>query len=79
VGEVYYGLKDYKRSISEFEKVFSFPGTNKADDAQYKLGLCFLNINNKTRALEEFTKVADYYSNSEYYKKAKQYIKQLQN
>ena len=79
VGEVYYGLKDYKRSISEFEKVFSFPGTNKADDAQYKLGLCFLNINNKTRALEEFTKVTDYYSNSEYYKKAKQYIKQLQN
>ena len=79
VGEVYYGLKDYKRSISEFEKVFSFPGTNKADDAQYKLGLCFLNINNKTRALEEFTKVIDYYSNSEYYKKAKQYIKQLQN
>ena len=79
VGEVYYGLKDYKRSISEFEKVFSFPGTNKADDAQYKLGLCFLNINNKTRALEEFTKVIDYYSNSEYYKKANQYIKQLQN
>ena len=79
VGEVYYGLKDYRRSISEFEKVFSFPGTNKADDAQYKLGLCFLNINNKTRALEEFTKVIDYYSNSEYYKKAKQYIKQLEN
>ena len=79
VGEVYYGLKDYKRSITEFEKVFSFPGTNKADDAQYKLGLCFLNINNKPRALDEFTKVTDYYSNSEYYKKAKQYIKQLQN
>jgi TolA-binding protein len=79
VGEVYYGLKDYKRSISEFEKVFSFPGTNKADDAQYKLGLCYLNVNNKTRAFEEFTKVTDYYSNSEYYKKAKQYTKQLQN
>jgi TolA-binding protein len=79
VGEVYYGLKDYMRSISEFEKVFLFPGTNKADDAQYKLGLCYLNINNKTRAFEEFTKVTDYYSNSEYYKKAKQYTKQLQN
>ena len=79
VGEVYYGIKDYKRSISEFEKVFSFPGTNKADDAQYKLGLCYLNINNNTRALEEFIKVIDYYSKSEYYKKAKQYIKQLQN
>ncbi|MBT5077351.1 MAG: tetratricopeptide repeat protein [Candidatus Marinimicrobia bacterium] len=79
VGEVYYGLKDYKRSITEFEKVFSFPGTNKADDAQYKLGLCYLNINNNSRALDEFTKVKDYYSNSEYYKKAIQYIKQLRN
>lgn len=79
VGEVYYGLKDYKRSIAEFEKVFSFPGTNKSDDAQYKLGLCYLNVNNKIKALEEFNKVVDYYSNSEYYKKAKQYIKQLQN
>ena len=79
VGEVYYGLKDYKRSISEFEKVFSFPGTNKADDSQYKLGLCYLNIKNNPQALEEFNKVIDYYSNSEYYKKAKQYIKQIQN
>ena len=79
VGEVYYGLKDYKRSIAEFEKVFSFPGTNKSDDAQYKLGLCYLNVKNNTKALEEFNKVVDYYSNSEYYKKAKQYIKQLQN
>ena len=77
VGEVYYGLKDYKRSISEFGKVFSFPGTNKADDAQYKLGLCHLNINNKSKALEEFTKVIDYYSNSEYYKKAKKRLDNL--
>ena len=69
VGEVYYGLKDYKRSIAEFEKVFSFPGTNKSDDAQYKLGLCYLNVKNNTKALEEFNKVVDYYSNSEYYKK----------
>ena len=40
IGEVYYSLKEYNRSIKEFEKVFTFPGTNKADDAQFKLGLC---------------------------------------
>ncbi len=78
VGEVYYALKDYKRSIKEFENVFSFPGTNKADDSQYKLGLCYLNISNNQRALEEFRKVIDYYPNSEYFKKSQQYIKQLQ-
>ena len=78
VGEVYYALKNYKRSIKEFENVFSFPGTNKADDSQYKLGLCYLNISNNQRALEEFRKVIDYYPNSEYYKKSQQYVKQLQ-
>jgi TolA-binding protein len=44
IGEVYYSLKEYNRSIKEFEKVFTFPGTNKADDAQFKLGLCYVNI-----------------------------------
>jgi len=78
VGEVYYALKDYKRCIKEFEKVFAFPGTNKADDAQYKLGLCYLNVSNNSGALEEFTKLIEYYPNSEYYKKSQQYIKQLQ-
>ena len=44
IGEVYYALNDYRRSIKEFEKVYSFPGTNKADDAQFKMGLCYINI-----------------------------------
>ena len=77
IGEVYYGLKDYKRSIKEFEQVFTFSGTNKDDDSQYKLGLCYINIGNKSRAREEFQKLLDNYSNSEYYKKAKQYMQQL--
>ena len=77
VGEVYYSLKNYKRSINEFENVFSFPGTNKADDAQYKLGLCYINIGNKVKAAEEFKRLVEYYPNSEYFKKSQQYINQL--
>ena len=77
VGEVYYSLKNYKRSINEFENVFSFPGTNKADDAQYKLGLCYINIGNKVKAAEEFKRLIEYYPNSEYFKKSQQYINQL--
>ena len=74
IGEVYYALKDYKHAIKEFEKVFSFAGTKKDDDAQYKMGLCYLNIGNKQRAKDEFQRLLDYYPNSEYYQKAKNYI-----
>ena len=77
IGEVYYGLKNYKQSIKEFEKVFLFKDTNKGDDSQYKLGLCFINIGNKNRAKEQFQKLLEIYPNSEYYQKSKQYLKQL--
>ncbi len=76
IGEVYYALKDYKRSILEFENVFTFSGTNKADDAQFKLGLSYINIGELDRAREEFKNLLEYYPNSEYYKKTKQYLKQ---
>ncbi len=77
IGEVYYGMKDYKRSIKEFEKVFTFSGSNKDDDSQYKLGLCYINIGNKSRAKDEFQKLLEIYPNSEYYQKSKQYLQQL--
>ncbi|MBC8213717.1 MAG: tetratricopeptide repeat protein [Candidatus Marinimicrobia bacterium] len=76
IGEVYYAMKDYKHAIKEFEKVFSFAGTNKDDDAQYKMGLCYLNIGNKQRAKDEFQRLLDYYPNSEYYQKSKNYTNQ---
>jgi TolA-binding protein len=79
IGEVYYAMKDFRRSIKEFENVFSFPASNKADHAQYKLGLCYINISNEEKAKEEFKKLIDYYPNSEYYKKAKQYYNQYNN
>ena len=44
IAEVYYFQKDFHRSIKEFEKVFTFLGTNKSVDAQLKLGLCYINI-----------------------------------
>ena len=70
IGEIYYALKDFRRAIKEFEKVFTFPGTNKADDAQFKLGLCYVNIGETDKAKSEFESLLEFYPNSEYYKKA---------
>jgi len=77
LGECYYTLKNYKRAILEFEKIFKFSNKDKWDDAQLKLGLCYLKIGNKGKARDEFQKLLDHYPDSEYYQKAQQYLRQL--
>ena len=77
LGEIFYGMKDYRRSIKEFEKVFKYKDSNKYDDSQYKLGLCYVNIGNKSRAKDEFQKLLDLYPNSEYYQKSRQWSDKL--
>jgi len=77
LGECYYTLKNYKRAIIEFEKIFNFSNKDKWDDAQLKLGLCHLKINNMEKARDEFQKLLDHYPGSEYYQKAQQYLRQL--
>ena len=66
LGECYYGIKNYERSLLEFEKVFTFPNNNKMDAAQLKLGICYLRLGNKKSAMEEFSRLALLYPDSEY-------------
>ena len=77
LAECYYSSKNFKRSIIEFEKVFSFPCTDKDDDAQLKLGLAYQSMGNIEKAREEYTRLLDYFPSSEYYQKAKEAIKKL--
>ncbi len=77
LAECYYSSKNFKRSIIEFEKVFSFVGTDKDDDAQLKLGLAYQSMGNIEKARDEYTRLLDYFPNSEYYQKAKEALKKL--
>lgn len=77
LAECYYASKNFKRSVIEFEKVFSFPGTDKDDDAQLKLGLAYQNMGNIEQARTEYTRLLDYFPNSEYYQTAKEALKKL--
>jgi TolA-binding protein len=77
LGECLYAKKNYKQAVIEFEKVFSFPGTDKDDDSQLKLGLCHQSMGNIDKARNEFQKLIDYFPGSEYYPKAKDALKQL--
>ena len=77
LAECYYSQQDFKRSIAEFERVFTYAGTDKDDDAQLKIGLSYQSIGNIEKAREEFQRFVDYFPGSEYYPKAKEALKQL--
>lgn len=77
LAECYYSQKNYKRAIVEFEKVFTFSGTDKDDDAQLKLGLAYQSMGNLEKAKEEFQRLVDYFPGSEFYDRAEKTLKQL--
>lgn len=77
LAECYYSQKEFKRAIAEFEKVFTYAGTDKDDDAQLKIGLSYQSMGNVDKAREEFQRMIDYFPGSEYYPKAKDALKQL--
>lgn len=77
LAECYYSLKNYKRAIIEFEKVFTFPGTDKDDDAQLKLGLAYQSIGDIAKAKEQYQRLLDYFPGSEYLEKARDTLKKL--
>ena len=75
IGEIYYATRDFRNAIDAFEKVFKFEDNNKKSYAQYKLGLCHLNINEEQEAINAFQKVVDNYpKQSDLVRKSKKFI-----
>ncbi len=66
VGECHYMMDQYDAAILDFEKVFTFTNSNKKDDAQFKLGLCYLRKGERQKAIEEFDRLRADYPESEY-------------
>ena len=66
IGEAYYAMKDYQQAIIEFEKVLTFEGTNKDDDAQLKLGLSYMRLNDNESSKRELTRLLSKYPESEF-------------
>ncbi len=76
IGESYYALGNYQQAIAAFQSVFTFSDSNKDDDAQLKLGLCYIRLNDEEQAKREFEKLVNNYPTSEYVNIAKRYIAQ---
>lgn len=64
IGECHYMQKNYRQALTDFEKVFTFPQSNKNDYAQFKIALCYLRLGDRTKAREEMQRFLDTYPNS---------------
>jgi tol-pal system protein YbgF len=77
VGECHYALREYNKAIIDFEKVFTFPKSNKNDAAQFKLGLCYIRMGDSGKARQEFQRLIDVYPQSEYVNRAQDHLSSL--
>ena len=62
LAECFYSQKILKRAIIEFEKVFTYAGTDKDDDAQLKIGLSYQSIGNVNKAERRVSEISRLFS-----------------
>jgi len=77
IGESYYGVKNYEQAIAEFEKVFRYAETNKADAALLKLGLAYMMLSRRAEAKSQFELLIVNHPRSQYVERARRYLKKL--
>jgi TolA-binding protein len=77
IGESYFGLKQYQKAILEFQKVFSFNATDKYDDAQLMIGLCYVRLGQGETARSTFGEFLQTYEGSEYRSVAQRYYQNI--
>ena len=77
MGESYFSKGQYDIALEAFYKVFDYPNENKEDDAQLKIGICYIKLEDTIRAKKELQKYIDQFPHGEFVSKAKSYLKQL--
>jgi tol-pal system protein YbgF len=64
--EARYAKRDYRQALAEFETVIErFPGSEKAPDSLFKIGMCLLHLGSERKARDYFRRVQEQYPNSE--------------
>ena len=66
-------------ALAAFQKVFLFAKTEKDDDAQLKLGLCYLQLGDRESAMIEFKRLVVDYPESEYVVRAEELLGGIRN
>jgi tol-pal system protein YbgF len=77
IGESRFAQGDFTGALASFRKVSTYAGTEKGDDAQLKIATCYLRLNDRKRAEDEFRKLVSLYPSSEYVDRAQTEIAKL--
>ncbi len=77
VGESYFSMRNYEKSLQAFTRVYEFPNSNKAADAHLKIAMIYQVMENRSAAVEELKLVVRDYPNSEAAKIAAAKLKAL--
>jgi tol-pal system protein YbgF len=77
IGECYYGLERYSQAVVSFRRVLELPAKTKNDDAQLKLGICYVKLGQTDEARRSFESLLREYPSSEYVHRARSYLAKL--
>ena len=77
IGECLYAQSKFSDALAEFQKVFVYPNNFKADAAQFKIGLCYLQMNKPEEARAEFSRLIAAYPGSEFVSRAQAHLDKL--
>ena len=77
IGQIYFLKNDYLSAIDEFNKVLNYKNNNKNVDAIYKIGLCFMKLNNNEKAINSFETIITNYPKSKYFNKSNEFLLNL--
>ncbi len=78
IGESYYALKDYAKAKTAFQSVLGYSKTYKKEPALLMLGLSYLRLGDRQKAVEKFRTLSEMDPNSHYAKIARRYLKKLE-
>ena len=78
IGECYYHLANYRKALSEFDKVLRYKDSNKKDSAILMRGKALKHLGQNDNALKQFRSLITQYPRSAYTKRARELIAELE-
>jgi len=74
LAECYYTLENYRAAVEAFEQVHRFGDGNKADAAQFKIGMSYLKLGQKQKARDAFHILELTYPRSELIPRTREFL-----
>jgi tol-pal system protein YbgF len=77
IGESFFSMGEFASAIKSYERVLTYKGSSKADDAIFKTGVTYNKMGQQNLARQEFEKLINRYPASEYVARAKKYLEEI--